>query len=166
MSRDLFGSEKNAIFSEDRKYRYALWRVWDSEKPKVMFIGLNPSTANENENDPTIRRVVRFAKDWGYGGVYMMNLFPIVSTDPSILTEFESSDCSEDLENMTHLLEVKRKCQHIVFAWGNFKEAIQRAKSVSGYFKDATCLGINKNGTPKHPLYIKADTRLTPFKNN
>jgi len=66
--------ESGAEFSECRKYRYALWRIWDKSKPLVMFIGLNPSTANENVDDPTIRSVCRMTKNNGYGGVYMMNL--------------------------------------------------------------------------------------------
>lgn len=158
----LFGNNSDAIFSEDKKYRYALWRLW-SDEPKVMFIGLNPSTANETDDDPTIRRVKRFAFDWGYGGVYMMNLFPLISTDPTILTEFyDALHEGEDIENMRHLLDTARKCKDIVFAWGNFKEAKRRAESVSGYFKQGMCLGTNKNGTPKHPLYISS--KATPVK--
>lgn len=164
---ELFGAEKNAIFSEDRKYRYALWRIWDADKPKVMFIGLNPSTANENENDPTIRRVAGFAKDWGYGGVYMMNLFPLVSTKPEALNVFYDSKDHfiEDVRNLCSLMETERKCQSVVFAWGNFKVAERRARLMCSQFINATCLGINKNGTPKHPLYIKAITKQIPFNN-
>ena len=76
---------QGAQFTEDRQYRYALWRIWNEDKPLVMFIGLNPSTANEYKNDPTIRRVMRYAADWGYGGVYMMNLFAWVTPYPKEL---------------------------------------------------------------------------------
>jgi hypothetical protein len=65
----------DAKFSACRKYRYALWRNWDGSKPYAMIIGLNPSTADENENDPTITRCINFAKSWGYGGVCVTNLF-------------------------------------------------------------------------------------------
>lgn len=151
---------KGAIFSDDRKYRYALWRLWDENKPLVMFIGLNPSTANENENDPTIRRVINFAKDWGYGGVYMMNLFAYVTAYPKELKE-----CGNPVADNDHyLLNISMKCKDTVFAWGNFKEAEERSKEVQNMFKKATCLGINKNGTPKHPLYIKSNTRQINFK--
>lgn len=78
-------SEDNAFFSSDRKHRIWLCRIWDSTKPRIMFIGLNPSTANETSNDPTIRRVKSMANSWGYGGVYMMNLFTFISTDPKKL---------------------------------------------------------------------------------
>jgi hypothetical protein len=151
--------DNGATFSDDRKYRYALWRIWDKEKPLVMFIGLNPSTANENDNDPTIRRVISMAKSWGYGGVYMMNCFPLVSTNPAYLNEFYESPFHdvEDIENMRWLLEVGRKCKEVIFAWGNFKEAEERGKSLTKYFKKAKALVINKNGSPRHPLYVKGD---------
>lgn len=147
-----------ATFSEDKKYRYCLWRIWNKDKPFVMFIGLNPSTANENENDPTIRRIIRFAKDWGYGGVYMMNLFAIVSSDPKILLTCENPVGIND-EFLTCGI-----CKNVVFAWGNFKEAQERSKVVSKYFEHAFCLGVNKNGTPKHPLYISAKQQIIKFK--
>jgi hypothetical protein len=65
-------------FSTDRKYRYALWRKWDAINPLAMFIGLNPSTANEDGDDRTIERITAIVTNWGYGGFYMMNLFAIV----------------------------------------------------------------------------------------
>ena len=59
--------KSDAVFSPDRLHRYGLWRIWDDDLPKVLFIGLNPSTADELKNDPTIRRCIGYAKDWGYG---------------------------------------------------------------------------------------------------
>lgn len=159
----LFGSEtysQGALFSEDRKYRYKLWRIWDKSKPLVMFVGLNPSTANENENDPTIRSVERIAKSNGFGGFYMMNCFPFVSTDPKSLVSSGGT-----LNNDIFLKEVADICSEIVFAWGNFE--IVRMMGVdyilSKRFPNAKALGINKNGSPKHPLYCKSDTKLVFF---
>ena len=90
--KDLFGKENiennGAVFSECGKYRYALWRIWDESKPAVMFIGLNPSTADEKESDPTITKVISFAKSWGFGAVYMCNSFPYISTNPDELKDF------------------------------------------------------------------------------
>lgn len=158
---NLFGNDSGAIFSEDRKYRYALWRSWNG-LPRVMFIGLNPSTANENEDDPTIRRVIRFARDWGYGGVFMMNLFGIVSSNPKYLLT-----CPDPIGDNDKYLELySQSSKEIVFAWGNFKEAEQRAKEIVAKFKFATCLGRNANGTPKHPLYISADTKQVIYADN
>jgi hypothetical protein len=77
-------SPAGADFSECRRYRYALWRHWDWKGPEncVMFVGLNPSTADETKNDKTISNCVGFAKKWGYGGIYMLNLFAFRATDP------------------------------------------------------------------------------------
>jgi len=75
----------DAKFSTCRKYRYALWRIWDDSKPYAMIVGLNPSTADETKNDPTISRCINFSKDWGYGGLCMANLFAFRATKPSVL---------------------------------------------------------------------------------
>lgn len=157
----LFTSEvSGAEFSEDRKYRYALWRIWDESKPKIMFIGLNPSTASENMDDPTIRRVKRFARDWGYGGVFMCNLFAFVTAYPE-----ELKSCDDPLgSNDFWLNRYKKNVAHVLFAWGSFKEAEERAKQVEGMFPEAVCLGFNKNGSPKHPLYVSAKTSHVNFK--
>ena len=74
---------RHAVFSPCRTYRYALSRVWAADKPYALFIGLNPSTADETLDDPTIRRCIDFAKRWGYGGLVMANLFAYRATNPS-----------------------------------------------------------------------------------
>lgn len=148
-------NDNGAHFSEDRKYRYALWRIWDDSKPLAMFIGLNPSTANENAADPTIRRVSDMVEKWGYGGFYMMNLFAIVSPYPKVL----KTDPDPLGDNDGWIEKVAPKCQLVVFAWGNFKEAEERAKAVKRMFPNAHALHINKNGSPKHPLYCRKDTK-------
>lgn len=109
---DLFNDiQKGARFSACRNYRYALWRIWDIDKPLVMFIGLNPSTANETTDDPTIRRVVDFAFRWGYGGVYMMNLFAWVTPYPGELAT--SPDPLGD--NDGWLGRIAGNCEKIIF---------------------------------------------------
>lgn len=149
-----------AQFSDCRNYRYGLWRKWNADLPNIMFIGLNPSTASENMDDPTIRRVKRFAKDWGYGGVYMCNLFGIISAYPKVLTT-----CADPVgENDKWLTFFSCYCRDILFAWGNFKESKERANKVIQFFPDAVCLGFNANGTPKHPLYVSAATTPVKFK--
>lgn len=151
---ELFNTGKGAEFSECRQYRYVLWRMWDEGKPMVCFIGLNPSTANEHDDDPTIRRVIGFAKQWGYGGVYMLNLFAIISSKPEIL-----ATCADPLgDNDKWLDEFVQKCERVVFAWGNFKEAMARARAVAARYPGAYCLVKNKNGSPMHPLYVSGDT--------
>lgn len=109
------GSNAGALFDGSHKYRYVLWRVWNSNKPYIMFIGLNPSTANEKTDDPTIRRVKSFAKTWGYGGVYMLNLFTYVTAYPEELMK-----CDDPLGPADYyLFEYAKKCEKIIFAWGN-----------------------------------------------
>jgi len=151
-----------AEFSACRNYRYALWRIWDISKPKVMFIGLNPSTANDISDDPTIRRVKSMAKNWGFGGVYMADLFAWVTPYPDELLK-----CPDPVkDNDLWLHKVAAQCQDVVFAWGNFKEAKERAEKVTEMFPCAMALPINKNGSPKHPLYVKSDIKPVTYYNH
>lgn len=156
---DLWDS-KGALFSEDRKYRYALLRNWDLNKPLIMFIGLNPSTANENQDDATIRRVCRFAFDWDFGGVYMMNLFAWVTPYPEELRKVEDPIGDND----KWLIKAQAKCDEVVFCWGNFPEAKERSEQVMKMFPSAKALILNKDGTPRHPLYVPANTVPVEFK--
>lgn len=152
---------QGAEFSEDRRYRYALWRIWNEDKPLVMFIGLNPSTASERKDDPTIRRVMRFAAEWGYGGFYMMNLFAFVSPYPKDLII-----AADPLGDNDHWLEkIAIDCEMICFVWGAFPEALNRAKEVSGRFPGAYCMGKTVMGHPKHPLYLSGSTKPELFIN-
>lgn len=152
--------DNGAVFSDNRKYRYALWRIWDKEKPLLMFIGLNPSTANESQPDPTIIRVEKFTFDWGYGGFYMMNLFSFVTAYPEELTNPNANNA----ENDSWLYNIAKTCKTIIYCWGDFKVATERSKQVLQMFPDGFALVINKNGTPRHPLYVKGDTVPIKFK--
>ncbi len=141
---------KTAVFSPDRKYRYALWRIWDEQKPVCMFIGLNPSTADEYADDPTIRRCESFAGSWGYGGLCMTNLFAYVSTDPHALCGAESIG----LDNDTWLTYLATYSGIVVASWGDFKVARERSEVVKKLIPNLYCLGTTKQGYPKHPLYL------------
>jgi hypothetical protein len=154
---DLF-SFSGAEFSSDKKYRYVLWRIWDKTKPYILFIGLNPSTANESDDDPTIRRVKKFAHTFGYGGVYMMNLFALVTPYPEELKKCDNPIADND----QWLDKISKICKNVVFCWGSFKEAKERVKEVIKMFPDAWALKINSDGSPGHPLYLKGD--LKPIK--
>lgn len=151
--------KKEAKFSPCKKHRYSLTRTWNASKGHVMFIGLNPSTANELKDDPTIKRVTSFAKDWGYGGVVMCNLFTMVTAYPKELV------IDEDIEVTKKCISNEiDKCGIVVFAWGNFKQAINRGKQISNWLKEGYALQINKNGSPKHPLYVKSNVKLVKYK--
>ncbi len=164
MEKPIIYGDKNvgAIFSHERQYRYALWRMWDTNPP-VMFIGLNPSTANELEPDPTITRVMGFAKAWGHGGIYMVNCFPFVSSNPDLL---KPDNMIDEMKKNHELIDFFAKdCSQIIFAWGNFKIVKNEFQDVrlSKLFPGAKCLIKNKNGSPRHPLYVKGDVIPTPY---
>lgn len=155
--------KSGANFSDCRKYRYALWRHWDESLPPVMFIGLNPSTANETKNDATIRRVAGMAKEWGYGGVCMLNCFPFISTNPDDLKDFGNT-----IENDNYIKHYAQICNEIIFAWGAFpivKES-GRVNELKKMFPNAKALVINKDGSPRHPLYVPKNTTPVIFSYN
>lgn len=157
---DLFNQDDSgAIFSEDRKYRYVLWRIWNDMRPKVMFIGLNPSTANENSDDPTIRRIKSISNSLGYGGFYMLNLFAWVTAYPDELKKVADPLGDNDMA----LKLAADKCQSIIFCWGNFKEAQERALQVEMMFPKSLCLLKNKDGSPRHPLYVPGNVKPIPY---
>lgn len=150
---------RDAVFSPDRKYRYKLVRTWDESARVVLFVGLNPSTADENKDDPTIRRCMGFARLWGYGGLFMGNLFALVSTDPKKLTEPGLNVVGE--YNNDFLLAMNSKAAITVAAWGSFGNVLGgRPSWVWSNLKNLYCLGINHDGAPKHPLYLSAKTPL------
>jgi hypothetical protein len=159
MSLFLEDNYSGAEFSDCRKYRYCLWRIWNLELPKICFIGLNPSTANETKNDATIRRVISFAKSWGYGGVYMLNCFPYISTNPDDLKDFGNTETNDYWIKKTSL-----ETKEMIFAWGNFEVAKIRGLELSELYPDANCLAKNKNGSPKHPLYVANNIQRIKYK--
>lgn len=149
-----------AIFSPCRKYRYSLWHWWDTTKPYVMFVGLNPSAADETLDDPTIRRCKRFAFDWGGGGLVMTNLFAIRATDPKIML-LHSNPVGVD--NNYYLRELARNAAIVVAAWGVHGGHRGRDNEVLKLIPIMHHLGLTKSGKPKHPLYLRADTRPELF---
>jgi hypothetical protein len=150
---------KNAILSSDRKYRYVLSRIWDDSKQAVMMVGLNPSTADENEDDPTVARCINFAKSWGYGGIYMLNLFAVRTPKPKKIYKADEPIGSE---NDKYLKEYSQKCDKIICAWGNDGSYKNRSNEIKSNFSHLYYLKINKSGEPAHPLYLKSD--LVPIK--
>ncbi|MEM8500400.1 MAG: DUF1643 domain-containing protein [Pseudomonadota bacterium] len=148
--------KNTAKLSRCRQYRYALWRTWSAEKPIVMFIGLNPSTADETSDDPTLRRCINFAKAWGYGGVCMANLFAYRATDPE-----EMRVCAKPVgpRNNRWLKLLAGEADLVVAAWGNDGVLRQRSRQVRAMLPTMTCLRMNKSGEPAHPLYLPASLR-------
>jgi hypothetical protein len=130
--------------------------VWGTGWKFLIVIGLNPSTADEIEDDPTIRRCIRYAKDWGFDGLRMLNLFALRSTDPRKLSEVV--DPVGPLNNAY----LKAMAGSITLcAWGANKFAHDRAREVLDLLaaRDLYVLGFTKDGAPRHPLYMKADIK-------
>lgn len=153
-----------ALFSEDRVYRYRLWRHW-SEGPTMAVIGLNPSTADETQDDPTIRRCIGFAKREGCGRLEMLNLFGLRSTDPTQLSLVEFDPIGPD--NDDTIMAIAGAADVVVAAWGAEKYAVARARDVTAMLAAAQvpvrCLGRTASGAPRHPLYLHRDTELVPL---
>lgn len=159
--------DTGAEFSEpDRLYRYRLWRRW-AEGPMLMVIGLNPSTADETQDDPTIRRCIGYAKAWGFAGLEMGNLFGFRSTDPRALRAHHTG-ALQDM-NVAHLgatmATVLGRGGAILAAWGNHAHGrtapFLRLCALGGV--GVACLGLTGMGEPKHPLYLRADAKPIPF---
>ena len=157
---------RQTIFSADRMYRYTLWREWSDDlfrnrtnEGYVMFIGLNPSTADETQDDPTIRRCMGFVKRWGYLTLCMTNLFAFRATDPR---KMKAHPKPIGDENDRWLVAVAREADLIVAAWGVDGRFMARDEEVMKLLDDVQCLRVTKGGYPEHPLYIPYDTELIP----
>lgn len=148
---------QSAVLSTDREYRYTLTREWNEARDTLNVIGLNPSTADETQDDPTIRRCVGYAKRWGFGRLVMTNLFALRSTYPARL--FEVADPIGP-ENDTYLLDEARKATAVLCAWGAHGEIHGRGSAVAKRLAIAKVLlnvfAFTQNGQPKHPLYLKS----------
>jgi len=151
---------KNATFSSSRAYRYSLSRIWDKKKKYVLFIGLNPSTANEEVDDPTIRRCGNYAKNWGYGGFMMVNLFAYRTTLTSNLKKVKYP---VGKDNDKYIVKLSKKADITVAAWGNNGNLYSRDKKVLSLIPNLMCLKVNKSGQPAHPLYLNKNLKLTKF---
>lgn len=156
-------------------YRYTLWRevqcaddLFSMGPAKsegfVMWIGLNPSTATETMDDPTLRRVQGFTARWGYRRMVMTNLFAYRATDPA---EMKRAEHPEGNDNDSILGELSTRAALVVACWGNHGSHLGRADRVCRWMRRLSvkmkCLSVTGEGQPQHPLYLSADTELIPF---
>ena len=149
----------------EETYRYLLTRRWDDPTgPNVLWIMLNPSTADETEDDPTIRKCVGFSKLWGCSALSVVNLFALRSTDPRKLYTAKNP---VGPENNEWIRNVVKTASFVVIAWGARGSFMDRDYSVLSILKAAGvevfCLGTTKSGEPKHPLYISYSTKPVKF---
>jgi len=134
--------------------------MWDEDKPLVMIIGLNPSTADEKVNDPTITRCISFACSWGYGGVCVTNLFGFRATAP---TELKAYHDPIGKENDAWVHEMAKEAAIKVAAWGNHGKFLNRSVEILSSLDQLHCIKMNKSGEPAHPLYLKAELKPVPM---
>jgi len=145
--------ESWADISEDGRYRYVLGRQWDASLSECVFIMLNPSTADDSQDDPTIRRCINFAKSFGCGSLLVGNLYAYRATDPRDL--FKAADPTGGPRNDAVLCDILTRGALAVVAWGAHAKSARVAEvlRLSGTHP-LTALATTKDGAPRHPLYV------------
>jgi hypothetical protein len=158
---------RGAIFSPCGTYRYRLWRVWDHDRHPMAVVMLNPSTADAMVDDPTIRRCMAFARRDGAGGIVVVNLFAFRATDPKVLTAAHRKGVDvRGPERNGHLRDAFAVADVVLCAWGAHPLAAEAASEVLALVPphlEACCLGRTRDGYPRHPLYLAADTPREPY---
>ena len=153
-----------AIYSDCESYRYALTRIWDPSGRKVLFVMLNPSTATEVQNDPTVERCERRARTLGYGSFRVCNIFAFRATDPRVM---RAQADPVGPANDAAILEGATWADSVVCAWGTHGAHLGRGPAVANLLsacgKPLLHLGLSKAGHPKHPLYIGYDKQPEPW---
>jgi len=154
------GPGSSAIFSDDKVYRYVLTRAWNQAGGRCVFIGLNPSTADEIKNDNTVRLCIGFSKAWGYGAMTMLNAFAFRSVHPEDLYKINDP---VGPENDEWILKEIKNASLIIAAWGVHAKYMGRHEQLLSILPDVQCIAITKEGYPRHPLYTRKDSRPMLF---
>jgi hypothetical protein len=152
---DLAAIQKSAVISECGQYRYLLTRRW-AKGPSMLWIMLNPSTADASEDDPTIRRCLGFARRWGFESLEVVNLFAVRATDRTVLTRTPDP---VGAENDRYIQEAAARAGLVVVAWGTWGSLFDRQATVAEALAwcPLYCLGKTSSGFPRHPLYVRGD---------
>ena len=154
------------VFSPDRRYRYWLEAKLSDSEGVCTFVMLNPSTADEVKSDPTVTRAKGFARSWGYGTLWVCNLFALRATYPGVLKQ-DPEPIGAD--NDEHILRSANRSDAVVCAWGNHGEHLDRGPQVLSMLERQASpsklgyLGMTMRNQPRHPLYLRADTPLSYF---
>ena len=163
---DLFkeNETRGALFSPCRKYRYRLSQIWDESKDPLYWLMLNPSTADEVKNDPTVERCERRARMWNYGGSVVLNIFAYRATDPKDMRARKDPVGPDNDKWIRELAAMSNKVT-VIGGWGEHGKHGERGQAIRDIFKAENgrlqALKINASGHPAHPLYIGYDK--TPF---
>lgn len=163
-AQSLVQGETGARFSRCRRWRYLLWRCWDTRLPVVNFLMLNPSTADEFKLDPTCARARDYAERWGFGALIVTNVFAWRATDPEVL---RAVDDPVGAGNDRAIVRAAREAMLVVAAWGNhgaYLERSTRVRALLARHAIAPCaLRVNAGGEPAHPLYLPKALRPQPM---
>lgn len=155
-----------ALYSDCERYRYALTRTWDETGKRALFVMLNPSTATEVQNDPTVERCERRARTLGFGSFRVTNIFAWRDTDPR---NMRAAAEPIGLHNDATLLDGAAWADQIITAWGAHGEHLDRGRTVEKLLRETQLplfhLGLTKAGHPKHPLYIAYTEQPRPWAN-
>lgn len=149
-----------ALFSHDEQHRYGLWRRWNASAQTLLWIMLNPSTADEQQLDPTLRRCANFSRLWGYGGMGVANIYALRSTDPKGLW-MHTDPIGPD--NDEWIAVVCDQYPTIVVGWGAsamHDRTLSVARMLKRHARKVFCLGRTKRGEPRHPLYLRNNALL------
>ena len=153
-------TESGAAFSACRRWRTLLWRRWDASKPVANFLMLNPSTADEVKLDPTCARARSYAERWGFGAIYITNIFAWRATDPA---EMKAAADPVGRGNDAAIVRAARQSALVVCAWGNHGAFLERSSRVRTLLKKRKiqlhALRVNAGGEPAHPLYLPGKLR-------
>ncbi len=149
-------------------YRYLLGRMWNPQTPRVVFVMLNPSTADHRHDDKTLKKCIHFAQSWGYGSLDVVNLFAYRTSNPGELHQVPDP---VGAKNNYYIVKGINRAEKIVLAWGNHGNFGQRDQEVlqliSGQLifehKPVYCLGYTKLGNPRHPRDLPLNSSLVPF---
>lgn len=154
---------RDATLSHDGVYRYLLSRTWIQAGTRVTWVMLNPSTADAENDDPTIRRCIGFSRRWGFDGLNVVNLYALRATDPAELGRHPDPVGPDNLDTVHHALGAEM----VVVAWGVHPAArrhpsLDRIRDMLSAC-DVRCVGRTNDGSPRHPLYVRADAAPNPW---
>ena len=150
-----------ASYSRCNQYRYTLIRSWDSALPRLCVCMLNPSTATEHRNDPTVRRAVGFAIQLGFGAIEVVNCFALRATNPSHLYTHPDP---VGPQNDHAIKRAAQRAHTTIAAWGNHARLQHRHRRVRNLLPPETlCLGLTSQNQPKHPLYLPKSAKPRPL---
>lgn len=159
---------KGAVFDgPDNCYRYKLWRIWDEEKPKLLFVMMNPSCAVMDYDDASVAKCRRYAVDWGYGSLYIGNTFAYRATYQQDLLRAHDPIGPKNFQSVLEMAKMPNTT--VVMAYGRPKlpDLADVGRTLSLYLArngvELHALKLLKDGVPGHPLYVRSDEKLKPF---